>query len=246
MPHPFVLFGPSHAAAIALTFAASGGLSALLRRRPSAMLDKTIRRSLAAVIALNWGLWMFLLYTRNWLDIGNEMPLNLCDWASVATLITVVSPNRKSFELAYFWTLCGTLQALITPDCAYDFPDAQFILFFLYHGSIITAVLYCTLGRGMRPLPSSFPRVISWTILYAAAAGAADAWLGTNYGFLRAKPAHPTLLDFLSPWPWYLPELAVVALVFMAFAYAPFFVLDWSSSREPGRNRAGYNGGYMK
>jgi uncharacterized membrane protein YwaF len=78
----------------------------------------------------------------------------------------------------------------------------------------------------MRPYLSSFPRVIGWTALYAAAAGTADAWLGTDYGFLREKPDHLTFLDALAPWPWYLPELALAAVGFMALVYAPFFLRD--------------------
>jgi hypothetical integral membrane protein (TIGR02206 family) len=221
---PFIFLGPSHLTAIALTFAAPAALSLLARHRPN--LDETIRWGLAGVIALNWALWMYLLYAKGWLNIGNEIPLNLCDWATVATFIALVWPGQKSFEVAYFWALCGTLQALITPDCKYEFPDAQFTLFFVYHGGIIAAVLYLVFGRGMRPYPSSFPRVIGWTALYATAAGTADAWLGTDYGFLRAKPDHLTFLDALAPWPWYLPELALAALAFMALVYAPFFVRD--------------------
>jgi hypothetical integral membrane protein (TIGR02206 family) len=221
---PFVFLGTSHVTAIALTFAAPAALSTLVRRRQQ--YDEAIRYVLAGVIALNWIGWMVLIYAKGWLNIGNEIPLNLCDWATVATFIALVWPGQKSFEVAYFWALCGTMQALVTPDCKYDFPDAQFILFFVYHGGIIAAVLYLVFGRGLRPVPASFPRVMGWTAVYAAAAGAADAWLGTDYGFLRAKPDHPTFLDLLSSWPWYLPELAVAAVIFMALVYAPFFLRD--------------------
>lgn len=226
MPQPFVFLGTSHVTAIVLTFAAPLALASLSRRQKSQKLNGTIRFVLAGIIALNWGLWMLLLYLKGWLNIGNEIPLNLCDWATVATFIALVRPSQRSFEVAYFWALCGTLQALITPDCRYDFPDAQFTLFFVYHGAIIAAVLYLVLGLGMRPVPDSFPRVIGWTAVYAAAAGTADAWLGTDYGFLRSKPDHTTFLDLLSPWPWYLPELALAAVLFMAVVYAPFFVRD--------------------
>ncbi len=235
MNQPFVFLGLSHVTAIALTFAAPVALSTILRRTGTVLLDKSIRWILAGLIALNWLLWMFLLYAKGWLNIGNEIPLNLCDWATIATFVALVLPGQRSYEVAYFWAMCGTLQALITPDCVYDFPDAQFTLFFVYHGGIIAAVLYLTFGRMMRPVPQSFPRVIAWTALYAAAAGTADAVLRTNYGFLRAKPDHATLLDFLSPWPWYLPELAATAVLFMLLVYAPFFVSDrfraWSAAR---------------
>ena len=59
-------------------------------------------------------------------------------------------------------------------------PDVQFILFFVYHGGIIAAVIYLTLGARMRPWLASIPRVAAWTILYGAVAGAADWALGTN------------------------------------------------------------------
>jgi uncharacterized membrane protein YwaF len=35
-----------------------------------------------------------------------------------------------------------------------------------------------------------------------------------------------TLLSYLSPWPYYLPELVVVAVIFMAICYLPYFVAD--------------------
>lgn len=213
-------------AAIGLSFAAPMALSAFARGRDGLRFDEAIRLTLAAIVGVNWLAWMALLYFKGWLNIGNEIPLNLCDWATVATFVALVWPSQKSFELAYFWGLCGTLQALLTPDCRYDFPDAQFTLFFVYHGGIIAAVLYLTLGRRMRPLPESFPRVIAWTLLYAGVAGLADWLLGTDYGFLRSKPDHATFLSLLSRWPWYLPELLVAAIVFMAIVYAPFFIRD--------------------
>jgi hypothetical integral membrane protein (TIGR02206 family) len=234
MNTPFVFLGSSHIIAVALSFVIPGALAAVARRDDSLRFDEVIRWTLAAIVGANWIAWMLLLYFKGWLNIGNEIPLNLCDWATVATFVSLVWPHQKSFELAYFWGLCGTLQALITPDCRYDFPDAQFVLFFVYHGSIIAAVLYLTLGRRMRPLPESFPRVIVWTLFYAAVAGAADWILGTDYGFLRSKPDHLTLLSLLSRWPWYLPELLVAAILSMTIVYAPFFVRDRLEKRATG------------
>jgi hypothetical integral membrane protein (TIGR02206 family) len=224
---PFVFMGRSHVIAIALSFALPFALAGAARAKSIPVSDKAIRIALAVMIAVNWIGWMTLLWAKGWLNIGNEIPLNLCDWATVAVFVALVAPGQRTFELAYFWGLCGTLQALITPDCRYDFPDAQFLLFFIYHGGIIAAVLYLVLGCGMRPYLSSFPRVILWTLFYGAVAGLADWRLGTDYGFLRAKPTdHATFLDLLSPWPWYLPELLVSAIVFMSIVYAPFSLRD--------------------
>ncbi|MGD0189532.1 MAG: TIGR02206 family membrane protein [Rhizomicrobium sp.] len=227
---PFVFMGASHLTAIALTLAAPLALALVTRLNETC--EKQIRYGLAALLALNWLGWMLLIYEKGWLGIGNEIPLNLCDWATVATFVALVRPTQKTYELAYFWALCGTLQALITPDCVYDFPDAQFTLFFVYHGGIIAAVIYMTLGMRMRPYLMSIVRVTGWTLLYGATAGLADWILGTNYGFLRAKPDHLTLLDYMSPWPWYLPELLVAGILFMLFWYAPFAIADFSQRRR--------------
>jgi len=117
---------------------------------------------------------------------------------------------------------------LLTPDIARGFPDPQFLFFFLGHGGIIAALLYLTLGARMRPTLRSLPRVVVATLAYAGVAGAADAVLGTNYGFLRAKPANASIMDFLSPWPWYIPELVAIGLLSMFVYYVPFGLMDLS------------------
>ena len=89
-------------------------------------------------------------------------------------------------------------------------------------------LLYLTLGTGLRPWPRSLPRVIASTFAYVAVAGAADWLLGLNYGFLRAKPDNVSMLDLLSPWPWYIPELVAAGILSLMVYYLPFAVLDWS------------------
>jgi len=124
------------------------------------------------------------------------------------------------------------LQGMITPDVAYDFPDPQFLFFFVEHGGIIAALLYLTLGSGLRPRPQSLPRVALATLFYAAVAGIADWLLGTNYGFLRAKPPGATLLSIMSPWPWYIPELVVAGILSLMVYYLPFAAADWSRRKR--------------
>lgn len=163
---------------------------------------------------------------HGWLNPGNALPLNLCDWAAFALIITLIAPNQRSYELGYFWGLGGTLHGLITPAVHRAFPDPEFIFFFITHGGIIGAILYLTLGTGLRPWPQSLPRVVIATLVYVAAAGMANLLLGVNYAFLRAKPENVSLLDLLSPWPWYIPELVVIGIASMLFYYAPFFIRD--------------------
>ena len=188
--------------------------------------DLAVRMFLAAVLLAGWTGWYGMLWLRGWLDPGNEWPLNLCDWAEAALLVALFSRNPYAYELGYFWGLGGTLQAMITPDVGRGFPDIQFLLFMLNHAGLIAALVYLTLGTGLRPVPKSLPRVIAGTLLYVALAGLADYALGTNYGFLRGKGDHVSLLTFLAPWPWYIGELVLIGLLSLAVYYAPFFVAD--------------------
>lgn len=221
---PFVLFGPSHLAALALTFALPAALAVAARRHPSARAP--IRWSLAAMLLGVWLWWYALAWQRGWLTIGDALPMNLCDWATIATIVTLLRPNQKSYELAYFWALGGTVQGMITPDTPYDFPEVRFLIFFVYHGGILTAVLYLTFGCRLRPWPPSIPRVVAWSLVYFCAAAAVDAALGTDYGFLRAPPAQASVFNFLSPWPYYIPELVGLGLISAAVYYAPWFIAD--------------------
>jgi hypothetical integral membrane protein (TIGR02206 family) len=221
---PFILFGPAHLIALALGFAVPLVLAIWVRKSPRQ--DCAVRIILAALLIAGWLGWYVMLWARGWLAPGNEFPLNLCDWAQAALIVALLSRNQRAYELGYFWGLGGTLQGVITPDVGRGFPDIQFLLFMLDHMGLIAALLYLTLGTGLRPVPGSLVPVIGVTLLYVVLAGVADYALGTNYGFLHDKGDHVSLLTWLAPWPWYIGELVLIGLASIAVYYAPFFVAD--------------------
>ncbi len=224
MAPPFILFGPAHLIALALSVIVPLLLALWVRRSPAR--DHGVRIVLATVLIAGWAGWYLMLGARGWLTRGDALPLNLCDWAQGALIIALLSRNQRAYELGYFWGLGGTLQGVITPDVASGFPDIQFLLFMLDHAGLIAALLYLTWGTRLRPMIASLPRVIAATLVYVAVASVADAALGTNYGFLRGKGEHVSLLTFLAPWPWYIGELVLIGLLSMMVYYAPFWLLD--------------------
>lgn len=229
---PFVAFGASHWGAIGATFAASLILVAIVRTWDNPGLIEAIRWVLAAILLGGWALWYALLYDKGWLSPAAVLPMHLCDWAAIAAIVSLIRPNQRFYELAYFWGLGGTLQALLTPDLAIDFPDLRFLIFFTLHGGVIISVLFLTLGLRMRPWQSSIPRVIAWSLVYFVGAMAVNALFGTNFGYLGAKPAHPSLLDLLAPWPYYIAEIVLLGGGFIALFYSPFLVRDWWTHRR--------------
>jgi hypothetical integral membrane protein (TIGR02206 family) len=237
MHDKFVLFGREHVIVMTLTFTVP--LALALIGKGHERRDALIRRFYAAVLIGTWVAWYVLFISRGWLTWANALPMNLCDWATVAVLIACFSRNPKAYELAYFWGLAGTLQGIVTPDVNYSFPEPQFDVFILGHAAIIGAVLYLTFGSGMRPVSASIPRVAGWTLVYAAAASLTDWALDVNYGFFRAKPGHATVFDFLSPWPTYIPQMIALGFAAIAILYLPWLVADMAKRSRPSRARSG-------
>jgi hypothetical integral membrane protein (TIGR02206 family) len=150
------------------------------------------------------------------------LPLQLCDWVVVATMVALLRRRRPAFELAYFWGLAGTVQALLTPDLTADFPDPAFLTFTGLHATVVVSILVLAGGCNLRPGPRGPLRAWLWLQAYAGAASLANALLGTNYGYLRHKPDHPSLLDMMGPWPWYILVLEAVAFAFFWLLGLPF------------------------
>lgn len=224
MSHPFIPFGRDHLAVLALTFLVPCGLAILTRRNISAV--RATRFVFAAWLIGTWILWLWMIFHMGWQSLQTLLPMQLCDWATIAGIATLLKPNQRTYELAYFWSLCGTLPAVITPDLAYGFPDLRFIVFFAFHAGVIGAALYLTFAAGWRPYVASIPRVIAWTLLYVAVAGTVDWAFKVNFGFLRAKPVQATMMNALAPWPFYIGEMVVLGIVLILVFYAPFFIRD--------------------
>src|SRR3954468_4129417 len=106
---------------------------------------------LAWWLVAGWLGWYGLTAWRHELRLDYGLPMNLCDWAEIALIMALLTRNQLAYELGYFWGLGGTLQGLLTPPLYYDYPDLQFIFFFIQHGGVIAALLYLTLGTRLRP-----------------------------------------------------------------------------------------------
>jgi hypothetical integral membrane protein (TIGR02206 family) len=159
------------------------------------------------------------------------LPMHLCDWATIAAILALLFRWQLSYELAYFWSLGGTLQALLTPDIVDDFPTIWFLVFFFGHGTVIVSVIFLTLALGMRPWPQSLLRAFLWSNVYLLCAALVNYLFDANYGYLREKPQRASLLDYLGPWPIYIAGLEIVAAFMFLVLYAPFFIADTFSKR---------------
>jgi hypothetical integral membrane protein (TIGR02206 family) len=226
--HLFRAYGAAHLTVIFLTIVLPFVLAALVRRRASPpKWERVVELVLsAALVSVYFG---YLLLSRrlgvvSWQQV---LPLQLCDWGMVVVIVAMLTRKQRWFEVAYFWGLGGTLQAVLTPNLRYGFPDFRFISFFVSHCGIIIGIAFLMLMHRFRPYPMSIVRTFAWTELYFVITLLADKLTGFNYGFLLHKPEAFSILNFLADWrPLYLLQLHGVALLFFLVLYAPFAIYD--------------------
>lgn len=232
IPQPFIAFGPAHLTVLALTILIPVLLAWWARHLRSTKFADRVCTGFCATIIGVWALWYVVAYREGWLDWGDGLPFDLCSWAAIASILAMLTRRQSVFELAYFWAMAGTVQGALTPNVPYDFPEIRFVIFSVFHGSIIASVLFMALAMKMRPTARAIPRAYAWTLFYAMSAGAVDWALQVNYGFLRAKPTQESLFDLLPGWPYYIPVMAVLALLSLFVCYAPYYVLDRMAARR--------------
>jgi hypothetical integral membrane protein (TIGR02206 family) len=227
MNHPFQAYGTAHLTVIFLTIALPFVLAAIVRRAKSSRLERVIVASLSALLVLNYAVYLILVRNVSVMSWTQMLPLQLCDWGMVVVIVAMWSGNQRWFEVAYFWGIGGTLQAVLTPNLRFGFPDFRFFSFFLSHSGIIIGVIFLMLTRRYRPRPMSILRVFAWSEFYFVVTFIADELTGYNYGFLLHKPEAFSILSFLSDWrPLYLVQMHFVALLFFIALYLPFAIVD--------------------
>lgn len=178
----------------------------------SALLSILARRELISKSVLRIALVLLLVggelqrYFHDGVAFPDRLPLNLCNvttWVAVLALLTL-SPLASEFT--YFSGLAGAGMALITPDMGAAWPAR----FFVNHGGLILTAIVLVAG-GITPIRRGWPwRAYGLLLAYAAATGIFNWRFGTNYAFLAHKPASPTLMDLLGPWPVYIAGLAAM------------------------------------
>jgi len=230
---PFELFGTAHLTALAIITLFC--FSYLYFRKVWGEKERNaVRWVFAIAIVVNesalhvwsayWGIW----------NIQTMLPLHVCSviiWASAYMLVT---KNYGIYEMVYFLGLGGAMQAVLTPAdaAAYSFPHFRVMQTFIAHGLLINIAIYMTVVEGFRPTLQSFKRVFIWTNLYMIVIFFLNLAIDSNYLFVAHKPDFPTLLDMLSPWPWYIFELEAIGFAIFFLLYVPFLLKDWRAKQQ--------------
>jgi len=191
------------------------------RRAPGRWID-----AVAAIIALTLVVaelsWQpYVVANKTW-SAAASLPVQLCDVAGFVAAAALLWRQLVLVEVAYFWGLGGTLQAVLTPDLKDHFPSFPYLQFYVTHDLVILAALFLVFGLALQPRPGAVRRIFALTVVFAIVVGLIDLATGGNYMYLRQVPASGSLLDLMGPWPWYIAAGAVLTLVVLAILNAPF------------------------
>ena len=207
-------FSDAHLAALGL-LALTASLSVWAPRRHPGRWIVPAARTLALVIFAGWaGEYVADVALGTW-TTQYDLPLQLTDAVSVLAILALWSRRVLLVELVYFLSLTASLQAVLTPDLAWSFPSVYYFTYFTYHIGAIVAACFLVLGCRIYPHPGAVWRVYAAALAFTAIAALGDVVTGGNYMYLREKPEHSSLLNLMGPWPWYIAETLVLALVLL-------------------------------
>ncbi len=222
----FQYFGAAHLGALA--FLVLLNLYLLRFRQASDRTKTTIRWILAIVLVVNELTWHYWNYIYGLWNIQTMLPLQLCSLLIWMGALMLMTKSYRIYEFVYFLGIGGAIQALATPGLGiYGFPHFVFFQYFLSHGLLITCAIYMTVIEGFRPTWKSMVRVFIWTNIYVVIIYFLNSAIGSNYLMINYKPATPSLLDLLPPWPVYILYMELIGIATMLILYIPFAVKDW-------------------
>ena len=205
-------------------------LIAMLTPRLSPTGREVLRWGLAVGCGASWLSWDLWQLTHGLWSVRYSLPLHLCTLSVPLSAVLLLTRRAVLYELLYFWGFAGATQALLTPDLqatGYNFPHFVYWIFWLSHGIILWTVVFAGAAWGYRPTWRSLGRVALITNGVLVAVGGVNWLTGGNYMFIARKPAYPTLLDFLGPWPWYIIPLELIGLLAFGLVYLPYALHDW-------------------
>ena len=227
----FQTFSTAHLIAMGLTLAVPILLAAVARRRAATAIGYLLAGALLTNEVTS-GCYRFVSVDFE-LFVEEHLPLHVCGIAVLMTSAALVFRNQRVFEIAYFWGLVGSSNAVITPSLGVEdgFPSYRFLQYFIAHSGIVAGVLYATLGLRMRPTLGGLFRAFLYVNLFAIGVGICNVVMDSNYMFLCEPPITASPF-FFAPWPWYIPILDIVALGMFFAVFSPFLVSKWWSSHK--------------
>jgi|SRR5690554_4350743 len=178
---------------------------------------------------------LYWLYTYIGIDITTSLPISVCQTVMIFSPFLLLTKSQRLFEVFYYWGLCGTTNALITPAVLDNYGPTKYryYQFWIGHTGIVIIIFYCLFVLQMKINFKSLIRSITWLSLFSVLAIFANSTItGANYLFLSGSEKGSSILDLL---PTYLPYRIIILFVLVALlffiAYLPWYFINQKTSK---------------
>ncbi|MBP3399264.1 MAG: TIGR02206 family membrane protein [Erysipelotrichaceae bacterium] len=228
----FSLFSFAHILPILMLFLALFLLYKYKDRIRSSKYETNFRYILGFMLIICDMSYYWRLSAAPWLSNGaiEHLPIGVCAWSVIFCSFMIIGKSQRLFDISYFWLLCGSVFALLTPTpLTYCGPTRfRYYQFWLEHTLGYIAIFYMIFVHGMRPNKRSFLR--SYTALIGLAIFA--AWVnslipGANYLYMARPESAPSILDILPPhYGLRILIIAVAITILFCLAYLPWHLKD--------------------
>ena len=164
----------------------------------------------------------YFVYKGIWTP-QDSLPFHLCRLMLFNTIILLFTRNQIAFELLLFIGMVGGFHSLMTPELTHGSDLVLLIDYFLVHGGLVAAPLYCIFVLGMRPRKMAWLKSFFYLQFLVVAVAIIDYFLGANYMYLAVKPEvnNPFLIG---DWPYYIIGLELATLLHAFLVYIPFYL----------------------
>lgn len=173
---------------------------------------KKLPAALGGLLCISLGVTLTLLVLEGrWRE---AIPLHLCSLSALVSIVLAFSPRPAWLDFLWYLGMPGAALALMFPAPAVS--RCQMLLnasYIVTHALILVIPSVCMV-RGMRPRQGRSAAMMGTLLVIAAAAGAVNRWLGTDFLFLSAPPAGtPLEAVFSAGYPIYLAFLFAMMLL---------------------------------
>ena len=224
---PFIIFGNSHLVTLFIIISIAIALPITLKNSENEQkifVGKLMGLSAILLELIKPFIWHYSM-DFPWSEL---LPIHMCNLSTIFIGIFLITKKRLFFEVSFFWGIGGGLNALLTPDVPKNFPDPQYILFFVGHGFLLIAIFFACLGLKNRPTLKSVKNGIYFSFVVLPVIYITNILIGppANYWYLGVKPVGESLLNFFPEPPFHIPLLILLGIIVFYLIYSPFWVYD--------------------
>ena len=164
----------------------------------------------------------YFVYKGIWTP-QDSLPFHLCRLMLFNTIILLFTRNQIAFELMLFIGMVGGFHSIMTPELTHGSDLVLLVDYFLVHGGLVAAALYCIFVLGMRPRKMAWLKSFFYLQFFVVVVAIIDYILGANYMYLAEKPQvnNPFLIG---DWPYYIIGLELATLLHAFLVYIPFYL----------------------